>query len=63
MIKSKISKGKLFVVLGKKDVAIKANYAKVLNKIYGDLVKVEILNLGHNLFKTEVKPVIFKFLT
>lgn len=63
VIKSKISKGKLFVVLGKKDVAIKANYAKVLNKIYGDLVKVEILNLGHNLYKTEVKPVILNFLT
>lgn len=63
VIKNNASKGKIFVVLGKKDVAIKANYANVLDKIYGELVEVEILNLGHNLFKTEVKPIISKILT
>jgi len=50
------------VILGKRDVAIKAAYSKFLNEQYGDLVLVKILDLGHNLFKPETKLKVSEFL-
>lgn len=63
VIQKKITEKKLFVVLGKKDVAIKAGYSKTLKKLYSNFVETEILDLGHNLFKQETKSIISKFLT